>query len=526
MPRPSDGRLVYLLLIPIFILSIRPVSDMDFWWHLATGRWIAEHHAIPHADPFTNTVPGKAWIPQQWLSELLFWAAHRVGGLRAIQVLIAALITATCAVHLSTLRRTGVTGWLPGLAFLLFLDFLFTPRVQMRPDVLNMLLVAVLFRMLTLADWRLGRRQIVAIGALTVLWANLHAGGAALVPVFLGTAAAAEAAGAALGRARSGSRDGSLASSRTRGLALAAVVAVVALAATPAGPRRLLFPFEVYRESTAGVFVSEWSPLFETGEASFRPAQWIIPVVIQAFLLVAWLAPRAASWAETSAASFFGFLGVAAARFTHFFWAPAFFVLRGVAAGAPPGASANAEGRGAWRAVRPLLVVWCVVLAALIANHDVGLWQPGLIRQMRAAGIDPFGEVYEPNYPVAAARFLKEAHLEGRMYNIPYWGGYLAYQLHPEYQISFDGRIELYGREVAQDMIGIVSNQDREARLAQSGFRFLVVDGRFFAPSRPAAEHWKLVFSDGAGQVYLRDTPENATNFERCRAYWAARGRG
>lgn len=505
MPRPSNGRLVYLLLIPILLLSFRPVSDVDFWWHLATGRWIAEHHAIPHAEPFTNTVPGKHWIPQQWLSELLFWGAHEIGGIQAIKALIALLITATCAIHLSTLRRVGVTDTLPCLAYLLFLDFLFTPRVQMRPDVLNMLLIALLFRIVTLRDWRLGPRDIAVIGALTVLWANLHAGGSVLVPVFLGTAAAAEAVGEAR-RGRPPLRD-----ERVRSLALAALVTFVALAATPAGWKRLLFPYEVWHESTAGVFVSEWSPLFDVGEASFRPTQWVVPVVIQGFLIVLWLRPRAASWAETAGAAFLGAMGIGAARFTHLFWAPAQTVLRGLAA-AP----------GAARVARPLLIVWCVVLAVLIWNHDVGIWDEGLLRQMRAVGASPLDPVYEPNYPVAAARFLEEVRLEGRLYNLPAWGGYLAYHLYPDYKTSFDGRIELFGREIARDMIAIVSNQDREPLLAKYGFDILVVDGRFFAPARPAAEHWKLIFSKGAGRVYLRDWPRNAANFERCRAYAAA----
>jgi hypothetical protein len=209
-------------------------------------------------------------------------------------------------------------------------------------------------------------------------------------------------------------------------------------------------------------------------------------------------------------------MGVGAARFTHFFWGPAHFVLRGLAA-------ADATSAAAARVARPILVVWCVVLAALVWNHDVGIWEDGLVRRMQASGVSPFAPVYEPNFPVAAARFLREVRLDGRLYNLPYWGGYLAYQLNPDYRISSDGRIELYGREIARDMNAIVANQDREALLAKYGFDVLVVDGRFFAPARPAADHWKLVFSEGSARVYLRDSERNAANFERCRAYAAGR---
>src|SRR4030095_14563130 len=43
-----------------------PVVTPDVWWHLATGRLVATA-GIPHADPFSWTLDGRAWTVHEWL---------------------------------------------------------------------------------------------------------------------------------------------------------------------------------------------------------------------------------------------------------------------------------------------------------------------------------------------------------------------------------------------------------------------------------------------------------------------------
>ncbi|MEW6094234.1 MAG: hypothetical protein AB1531_09745, partial [Chloroflexota bacterium] len=64
---------VIILFLGLFAMTLRPVADPDFWWHLRTGQLIAETGAIPRADPFSFTNFGKTWIAHEWLSELIFY---------------------------------------------------------------------------------------------------------------------------------------------------------------------------------------------------------------------------------------------------------------------------------------------------------------------------------------------------------------------------------------------------------------------------------------------------------------------
>ena len=50
-----------------------PVSDTDIWWHLAAGRWIVEHGAIPRVDPFCRSSLGVPWTDLHWGFQLVAW---------------------------------------------------------------------------------------------------------------------------------------------------------------------------------------------------------------------------------------------------------------------------------------------------------------------------------------------------------------------------------------------------------------------------------------------------------------------
>ncbi len=44
-------------------LAMRPTTDPDLWWHLATGRWILDERRIPFTDPFSGPCPDGAGSP-------------------------------------------------------------------------------------------------------------------------------------------------------------------------------------------------------------------------------------------------------------------------------------------------------------------------------------------------------------------------------------------------------------------------------------------------------------------------------
>lgn len=53
--------------------------------------------------------------------------------------------------------------------------------------------------------------------------------------------------------------------------------------------------------------------------------------------------------------------------------------------------------------------------------------------------------------PVQATRFVREHRLQGNLLNTYEWGGYLIWELWPEYRVYIDGRADMYGPDLLKE---------------------------------------------------------------------------
>src|SRR5258708_6473450 len=122
---PAWLRPAVLILSAICLLGLfsTEAHDTDFWWHLKTGEYIVQHHALPVPDPFAYTTamnppayPGEEQVrhfnlTHERLSQILLYGVYSVGGLPAITLARAALLTAICALVGLLPPRSIPTGW-------------------------------------------------------------------------------------------------------------------------------------------------------------------------------------------------------------------------------------------------------------------------------------------------------------------------------------------------------------------------------------------------------------------------------
>src|SRR5271165_7345699 len=73
--------------------------DGDAGWHIRTGEYILDHHAVPHQDLYSFSKPGAAWYAWEWGSDVFFGLLHRLAGLKGV-VLATGVILATFATTL------------------------------------------------------------------------------------------------------------------------------------------------------------------------------------------------------------------------------------------------------------------------------------------------------------------------------------------------------------------------------------------------------------------------------------------
>ena len=218
-------------------------NDSDTWSHIATGDWIFAHHAIPHADPFTFSVPGKPWIAHEWLSEILLALAYKAAGFVGVALLTgAAAGLAVFVVARAVARDLGG----PALAAVATLALLLVaPSLLARPHILALPVFALWTQALFSAR---DRAPPIAFALLMTLWANLHGGFA------VGLALIAPVALEAVIAAPTGSR-----AALARDWAVFALAALAAALINPFGLEGLLFPIRLL-DLHALSRIGEWGP--------------------------------------------------------------------------------------------------------------------------------------------------------------------------------------------------------------------------------------------------------------------------
>jgi hypothetical protein len=159
---------IYVLLL---MLGPRLLADPDTYSHIALGRWIMQHHALPDGDPFSHTMRGAPWVAFEWLSQLVYANAYALGG----WVAVVAIAATAAAAAFGQLTRFLLREWQPTPALIVVLAaFVLTaPHTLARPHMLALpLMVAWVAALMRAVDsggappWRML--------PLLVLWANLH----------------------------------------------------------------------------------------------------------------------------------------------------------------------------------------------------------------------------------------------------------------------------------------------------------------------------------------------------------------
>ena len=162
-----------------------PTGDPDTYWHLASGQWMLDHHALLKNDVFSSTVPGQPYSVGEWLGEVGLALAFGAGQWVGLAILRAVLV-AIAAFFLARLARRGGAPLVAALLVVTWALVVSKTRWTDRPAIFTFVLFPVVLDLLYGA--RAGsRRALIAIPPLILLWANLHGGyaiGIALVLAF------------------------------------------------------------------------------------------------------------------------------------------------------------------------------------------------------------------------------------------------------------------------------------------------------------------------------------------------------
>ena len=152
-----------------------PSSDPDLYWHLASAKWMVDHGGLLTRDPFSHTAAGAPYSVGEWLGELAWFAAYRLGEWQGIAVLRGLLVAITT---FFATRAGLLVQPRPSIAILPLLAALAISKTTWtdRPQLFTLALFAVFFFVLLRAHLAGGARAIWILPPLLLLWTNLHGG--------------------------------------------------------------------------------------------------------------------------------------------------------------------------------------------------------------------------------------------------------------------------------------------------------------------------------------------------------------
>ncbi len=466
--------LLLAALIAIGAMAARYAADSDTWWHLATGRWIVAHGAIPTTDVFSHTQAGTAWHIPGWPAQLLLYGVYQLGGDLALSALAAVIVLAAFAAIASA---TSAEQPFVRVVALLFAAVVSSIYWAARPALLSFLFAAI-----TLAALRrpLSRSTWIALPIIMLLWANIH-GGFAIGFILIGLALLGHATRWLFSRSEE---------DRRAVLALAACCLTCAGAAclNPYGFEMLVYPFKTVGLQALGLYIQEWQPPDLSAPLGQAFLAWVVVT----------LAVAALAWRRIEGPGLVVFLGATAMAFSAARHVP-LAALAGVPVfttglsgllAARLGDRATALGnRPGLPALNAVVLVLVIVLAGvrwLVSSTPASL---------------PIDSPMRP--PTAAVAALKVAALPGPLFNAYDFGGYLIWAL-PEQPTFIDGRTDLFPVDQFRDYVTIESGGDEAlAVLERYGVRTAIVRaGVPIDAALAAAPAWLATYRDDIAAVY------------------------
>lgn len=483
-----------------FVSGLKTVYDPDFFWQLASGRWIAQHHQVFSTDVFSYTAAGNPWIYPA-LSELLFYVVYLIGGF----TLLSWMGAVACCGSIALLLRKGssATAAVAIVAVPLIANRT-TPRAEMFTVVLFSACLSLLWE-----NYRTGRARLWPLPLLMLAWVNLHPGfvsGVGLLVAFAGLEVLHMLQPA--GRAEAVSR-----------LKRLAPWLATAIAATLLNPWGWGAYVGLVRQNRAMAAHSEWFaewgrvPLswsaFASSFSLSAPSPFYLALAIIALAILIALLKREFGPAILLALG--AYEGIHHLRMQALMGCITIVVGGAMLAVAVEYIAAKMSTAGRRRA-------WAVAASAVMVLLGTS-WAYNLTRPNDMA-LSPVGTGLGWWFPQRAVEFLRQQKLPKQVFNAYEQGGYATWALGPEYPDYIDGRALPFGAKAYLRQLQLLSTPpdspewDAEADryhintilLPLHRFQLQVGIVRSFCSSKK----WAPVYIDDLAAIFVRRTPENA----------------
>ena len=397
------------------------MAGSDMWWHIAAGRELIQTRTLWMVDDWSFTAFGEDWLNHEWLSDIIYYAWVSLLGVESLVYWKWLVVVATfLCLQLVLVRQTG--DHLAALVCSAVAVSIAAPFIDVRPHLYTLLGFSVLLSL------TLGRRaRALSLGLLFLVWVNLHGG------FFFGLMAAAILVFPW--------RDFNL--PRLRGAVMVGLVCLLAASLNPSGLETFLYPLKYAFDET--------SPFRQLGE---------------------WQPPSVPG-------------GITSPLFFYFMWTPLFglaylFPAVRKSAGLPvEGILLTALTLAMALTSRRFIPLFGMSLAIMLAPllalcfarlqlQRVGLALGVGALAFAAYRLSPYplsaGPAFhyltaEYSYPVDMVNYMEANDIEGNVYALYNWGGYIHWRTDGGLKVFIDGRADtIYDAETYHHYISVLES--------------------------------------------------------------------
>lgn len=428
---------VFLLfcLFALNYLSI-PLFDIDFWWHIATGRYIVENKTLPDHDPFSYTTglltdDRKIVLNGNWLSEVVFYFLYSLWGEKGVIMLRVFLMILFVFFIYRNMRQQGAEK-LPAIMILYVVFSVVRFFSGERPQLFTF--TAFAFSHYALENYKLNRSlQVFLLPVVVLFLANMHPG-YIICLLLIGTYTVGEIIESLIRK--------KIDKPYLLKLFAVFVMSVIFSMLNPNGPMMLKLAFSFHGELTRDII--EFMSPFELHKKGIIPIYWeYLAFLFMSILCL--LFARTLGLTRILLLGGFTAMSLIAARYQIFFIAVTASLLANTMPGMQniinslirrvqihpekdPGQVPGNENikAGAIRFIIPALA--CLIFASFVTVEFNTLrknWGQVLTRFSTPAG---------------AADFLSREKIRGNMFNDYEMGGYLIWRLFPGKKVFIDTR--------------------------------------------------------------------------------------
>lgn len=466
--------------------------DADVGWHIRTGQWILQHHAVPHHDLYSFSKPGAPWYAWEWLTDVIDGSLYSLAGLKGV-VLMAGIVIATFATTL--IRRMVWRGVHLFVAMVIALMGVGSASIHFlaRPHIFTLLLLSISIWMIE-ADRQQPGHRIWLLVPITIVWTNLHGGFLSLIAA-LGLAAA----GSAL-EAFTGSKNWR---NTIRYASLTAACSLSSLV-NPYGYQLHLHVLEYLRSDWIRNVVQEFQ------SPSFRNENMMqFEALLFAGLIASGMLFRRHRVVEGLWILFFAYMALSSVRHVPVF----------VTVNVPIIAAEAAEWWKQWTSTARKSSL-AGILNQMAADSMNGFrrssaWPVMVVVTLMCIGKPvPWPKDFpEEILPVKMVHDHPAEILNQRVLTTDQWADYLIY-LNPNQKVFVDGRSDFYGPEIGNQYIHLINGQwDWEQLLAKYNFSSALVSIETpIAQLLKTRPDWRIVADDGKRILLVhRPTPVRST---------------